>query len=62
MDWIDRAQDSDRWRALVNAVMNPLFPKMPGISWLAQNGLASEEGLCCMEWVSNNYFIMIKSY
>jgi hypothetical protein len=22
MDWIDLAQESDRWRALVNAVMN----------------------------------------
>jgi len=26
MEWIDLAQDSDRWRALVNAVMYLRFP------------------------------------
>jgi len=40
MDWIDRAQDRDRRRALVNAVMN-----LRGISWLADNRLASQEAI-----------------
>jgi hypothetical protein len=30
MDWIDLAHDMDKWRALVNTVMNPRVPQNVG--------------------------------
>jgi hypothetical protein len=39
VDWIHWAQDRDRWRAVVNTVMNG-FHKMRGISRLAERTLS----------------------
>jgi len=49
---IDPAQNRDRWRALVNEVMNfRVAKKMQGISRLNEKLLAFKEGLCSMdEW------------
>jgi len=49
MDWIDLAEDRDRWRDLVNAVRTFWFLNMRGISRLPVNLLPAEEGLCSME-------------
>ena len=48
VDLIQLAQDRDRRWALVNVVMNLRVSKMLGITCLAANRLASQEGLCCV--------------
>jgi hypothetical protein len=52
MDSIDLTQDRDRWQALVNVVMNSQVPLMQRISSLAEDLLASLEGLCFIEFIS----------
>ena len=34
-DWMELAEDRDRWRTLVSTVMNIRVSKIRGISWLA---------------------------
>jgi hypothetical protein len=43
MDWITVAQDRERWRAFVNALMNLGVQLNTGISLLAEDLLASQE-------------------
>jgi hypothetical protein len=52
MDWIDLAQERDRWQASVTTVMTFGFHNIWGMSWLAEDLLASEEGICSLELVS----------
>jgi hypothetical protein len=44
MEWIDLAQNRDRWQALVNVIMN-----LRGKSCLAENRLLFQEGPCSVE-------------
>lgn len=46
MDWLDLLQDNDIWRTLVKAVMRRRVPYHAGISLLAAQLLASQDGLC----------------
>jgi hypothetical protein len=49
MYWIILAQNMDGWLALVNAVMKCGVPKHEGISEIAVNLFASQEGLCTID-------------
>jgi len=50
MDWIELAQERDRWQALVNVSTNVQVPYNAGNFWLAENLLASQKD--CAPWSS----------
>ena len=52
MDWIDLAQDRDRWRDIVNSIIKLQVPQNAENFLIAEELLASQEGLCSVELVS----------
>jgi hypothetical protein len=48
VDWINLAQDRNKWRAVLNIVMNFLLPYSLEVLDQLRN-LASQEGVCSMD-------------
>ena len=49
--WIYLALDNAKWRPVTHTQYSKCrLRKMRGISWQAEELLASQEWLCCMEW------------
>jgi hypothetical protein len=49
LEYIDVAEDGEKWRALVSTVMNLQVPLNLGNFSLAEKMLSSQEALCPME-------------
>ena len=48
MDWINLAEDKDKWQAFVSMEMSLRLHKMQEISDLAKELLGSQEKRCCL--------------
>ena len=53
MDWIDLVQERHKGGARVNTAMKCRVPQVREISWLVEEILASQGGLCSMEILSS---------
>jgi hypothetical protein len=52
VDWIRLAEDRDKWRSLLNAVMNLWVPQNAGKLWSAAHFVASRVLLRSIQLVS----------
>jgi hypothetical protein len=68
LDWTDQALDREKWRALVNSVMNLRFHKMLGNYRVAARLVTSQEALSStqlvtyLSWSGDIYMIIAFFY